>query len=81
VAPVYIYLSANRICVGQVIQEHRANIFDISSYIRSKRKRMAPPGHGIWHWQLDRGWRGNVIFFFAASFVLETIRQAGAAVR
>lgn len=80
-APVYIQLSADRIRVGQVIQEHRANIFDISSYIRSKRERIAPPGHTIWHWQLARRRRGDVIFFFAASFVLETIRQAGAAVR
>jgi hypothetical protein len=80
-APVYIQLSADRIRVGQVIREHRANIFDISSYIRSERECIAPPGHTIWHWQLARGRRGDVIFFLAASFVLETIRQAGAAVR
>jgi hypothetical protein len=53
----------------------------ISSYIRSKRERIALPGHTIWHWQLARRRRSDVIFLFAASFVPETIRQAGAAVR
>jgi len=70
-APVYIHLSAHCICVGQVIQKHRTNILDISSYIRSKRERIAPPRQGIWHWQLDRGGGGDIVVVVAASFVLE----------
>ncbi len=80
-APVYIKLSAHRICVGEAIQEQSANIPDIPSYIRSKRKGIAPPRQSIWHRQLDRGRRGDVIFLFAASFILETIRQVRTAVR
>lgn len=80
-APVYIKLSANCIRVGEVIQEHSTNIFDIPSYVRSKRKCIAPPRQSIGHRQLNRARRGDVIFVFTTSFILETIRQVRAAVR
>lgn len=80
-APIYIKLSANRIRVGEVIQEHIANIFRIPSYVRSKRKCIAPPRQRVGHRHLDRARRGDVIFLFAASFVLETIRQVRAVIR
>ena len=79
--PVYIKLSANRIQVGEVIQEHSANIFDVPSYVRSEGKCVAPPRQSIGHRQLDRARRSDVIFLFAASFILERIRQVRAAVR
>jgi hypothetical protein len=80
-APVYFKLSAHRIRVGETIKEHSANIFDMASHIRSKRKGMAPPRQRIWHGQLDRGRGGDVIFVFAARFILETIRQVRTAIR
>jgi hypothetical protein len=81
VAPVYVKLSAYRIGVGPAVQKQRANIFDIASYIRSKRKCMAPPWQTVWHRQLDRGWGGDVVVLVIASFVLEAVRQACAVVR
>jgi hypothetical protein len=80
-APVYIELSANRIWVGKVVQEHSANIFNIPSYVRSKRERVAPPRQSIGHRQLNSARRGDVIFLFATSFILETKRQVRATAR
>jgi hypothetical protein len=80
-APVYIKLSAHRIRVGEAIEEHSAYVFDVPSHIGSKRKRVALPRQRIWHWQLDRGRGGDVIFVFATHFILETIRQVRMAVR
>jgi hypothetical protein len=74
VAPVYVKLPAYRIHVGKAAQKHRANIFETAGYIRSKRKCMTPPWQTIWHWQLDRGWGGNVVVVVITIFILEAIR-------